>query len=158
MRSIAAALLLSLAAAAGAADKARPQPFRQGSMQAIVEKNADRPLVVNFWSLDCAYCHEELAVLREVAKKHPGWRVVLVSTDRAEESAKAAAALKKHGFEPSRTWIFAESPAEKLRFDIDRRWHGELPRTYFFAGGKRSAVSGRLKAEQIEARLAGEAR
>ena len=29
-------------------------------------------------------------------------------------------------------WVFADPMPERLRFEIDRRWYGELPRTHFY--------------------------
>jgi hypothetical protein len=40
--------------------------------------------------------------------------------------------VRGYGLEKSAQWIFADAMPERLRFEIDRRWHGELPRTYLY--------------------------
>ncbi|MFN3397186.1 MAG: hypothetical protein ACK4ZS_01480, partial [Sulfurimicrobium sp.] len=37
-------------------------------------------------------------------------------------------------------WIFADDMPERLRFEIDPRWHGELPRTHFYDRAHRVEV------------------
>jgi thiol-disulfide isomerase/thioredoxin len=152
---IACLLLAIVCAGAQAGGDDMPQPFVRGSLQKMIAGHADAPLIVNFWSIDCAYCQQELALLAALARKHPRWAILLVSADSAADAATASALLRKQGFDPGATWIFADDYVERLRFDIDRRWHGELPRTYLYVAGKPvDAVSGKLSAERIEQRLA----
>lgn len=139
------------AATVAAPEVTHPRDFRVGDMQKIVARHAEGALIVNFWSLDCPYCMEELALLKQLSEKRKDWRLVLVSADGPEHGAAAAAALRQLGYEPGTTWIFADAHAQRLRYDIDRKWYGELPRTYFFVAGKQvAAVSGKLDAAKIE--------
>lgn len=52
------------------------------------------PVLVNFWSRDCPPCVTELPRLQRFADAHPGWTVLLVSTD---SSAAAAEFVQRHG-------------------------------------------------------------
>jgi hypothetical protein len=55
-----------------------------------------------------------------------------------------------YGLEKSPQWIFADAMPERLRFEIDRRWHGELPRTYLYDRQHTvQAFSGLVPAEQL---------
>ncbi|HEX2851980.1 MAG TPA: TlpA disulfide reductase family protein [Opitutaceae bacterium] len=106
--------------------------FDAKSLAEIRQTYAGRPFVLAFWSIHCAPCKEEMGTLAALKKKFPGVPVVLVATD--PPSAKPAvvrylAGQKLGGIE---TWAFADEFAEKVRFGVDRKWHGELPRTYFF--------------------------
>jgi thiol-disulfide isomerase/thioredoxin len=151
---ISALLLAAICTGAHAGERNQPQPFVRGSLQKIVDSNSNSPLIVNFWSIDCAYCQQELALLSKLARTHPRWSIVLVSADAPEQADAASSLLRKHGFDPASTWIFADDYVERLRFDVDRRWHGELPRTYLYVAGKPVyAVSGKLSAERIEQRF-----
>jgi hypothetical protein len=52
------------------------------------------------------------------------------------------------------SWIFANDNHQQLRYAVDPRWYGELPRGYFYAAdGSRRAHSGGLTRPQIEAWL-----
>jgi hypothetical protein len=47
-------------------------------------------------------------------------------------------------------WVFADSFVERLRFEVDKQWQGELPRTYLFSDdGEAEAVSGKLNEVQL---------
>lgn len=126
-----------------------PQPFTTGSMAQIINQQ-DGAVIINFWSIDCPPCYKELKMWGELKKQHPALNVVLISTDAAEfrdEVMQTAAGL---GVAHLESWQFAES-AEHLRFEIDSRWFGELPRTYFRdRRGNTEAVSGLVKREMVE--------
>jgi hypothetical protein len=51
--------------------------------------------------------------------------------------------------------MFSDENSDKLRFEIDPKWYGELPRTYFFnAAHQRVGMSGVLSKKEILAKLA----
>ncbi len=125
------ALLLSHTAAAEA-----PRAFVAGSYARILAEHRDRPLIISFWSLTCSHCQEELAALGKLAGAHPATAIVLVSTDTPEDAAAIATTLRRHRLERAASWVFADDVPERLRFEIDRRWRGELPRTHLIAPGK----------------------
>lgn len=150
MRAIAAVLLCLLCNVTLAADF---RPFTASSKAAIERAHAGRPFVLAFWSLDCSYCAEELQQLRRLRAAHPSLALVLVSTDSAEVSAEAGAMLDQllAGTQSER-WMFSGSDAEHLYFAVDRRWHGELPRAYFYDGaGKAQTVAGKAQPQWLEA-------
>jgi len=69
----------------------------------------------------------------------------LVATDGLAERERVTGVLARFGLQD-------DENATKLRFEIDPGWHGEMPRSYFYArDGQRKAVSGGLSAPQIEA-------
>jgi thiol-disulfide isomerase/thioredoxin len=122
-----------LAALAGAATQAAElQPFVAGSMQQIRSAHADQPFVLALWSITCPHCQEELAQLGKLQQQHPELNVVLVSTDTPDDAEALTAILARHGLARAETWVYADAFVERLRFEIDPRWGGELPRTYFF--------------------------
>jgi hypothetical protein len=85
--------------------------------------------------------------------RYPHLPLVLISTDDISDEAMAAMALKDFAMDGEESWIFADD-AQKLRFEIDPGWYGELPRAYFYdASHHREGVSGRLARERIEAWL-----
>lgn len=141
------ALLLSLSSSLFAD---APRLFERGGYAAILEAHRGAPLLMVFWSIDCPPCREELAMLGEMRKGHPDFPLVLVSTDDPAQLVDISAALAEAAVDGAESWVFAADQAQRLRFEVDRRWYGELPRSYFFdAGHQRRGVTGRLSEEQV---------
>lgn len=145
---ILAFLLLSLAACFASAEV---RPFESGSHAKIRAAHAGQAFILGFWSLDCPHCPKELKALGELKKKHPEVEIVLVSTDALTETATLNDFVARHGLGNAEQWVFADAQSQKLRFEIDKRWWGELPRTYlFYPDGKTAAFSGTIATEAIE--------
>lgn len=141
-------LFCFLAVAAHAAPLA-PKPFVQGSMKEVAAAHAGKPFILAFWSLSCVHCKANLEQFGRLLQQHPELPLVLVSTDTPEENAAIMTTQERYGLENLQTWVFADSFVERLHFEIDRRWRGELPRTYFYeASHQARAVSGKL--DEIE--------
>lgn len=119
------------------------RPFLKGSYAALLKDHAGRPLVVHFWSLTCAPCLVELPQWQEVRRRHPELDLVLVATDPLDDAAKLERTLKRAGLAGVESWAFADSFAERLRFEIDKSWRGELPMTRLIGrDGSAEAVTG----------------
>jgi thiol-disulfide isomerase/thioredoxin len=121
-------LVLTLLVAAGSA-AAETRQFGRGSWPELLAAHAGRPLVVHFWSLGCAPCLAELPAWGELARTHPGLALVLVATDPPDMAERGAKVLARAGLAGVESWTFADPFTERLRFEIDRRWRGELPMT-----------------------------
>jgi hypothetical protein len=142
-------MLVLLISAATLADELRP--FVAGSMQQIRSAHAGRPFVLALWSLTCNHCQEELAQLGTLQRRHPQLNVVLISTDAPDDAEALTATLAHHGLARAEAWVYADAFAERLRFEIDPRWGGELPRTYFFDRAHAvTARSGALAPAELE--------
>ena len=129
------------------------QPFEPDSITHIVEKQKGKPFVMIVWSLDCEFCQASLKTLATEKRKRSGLNIVTVSTDNAgdpqsaELMQKRLAALQM----TSDAWAFGSAPSEQLRYAIDPKWHGEMPRSYWFnAKGEKIAYSGVLTSAAIE--------
>ena len=126
------------------------RPFVAGSLSRIVAERQGQPFVLAFWSASCTYCPEELKTLGEIRKANPKLDVVLVAADTPEESPQVAELASKYGLGKVEQWVFAGDMEERLRFDIDQRWHGELPRTHFYDREHRvQVVSGSVPKAQL---------
>lgn len=148
MKRLWVALLLLLALPSWAGEL---KPFGHGSMAQIAAAREGKPFILGFWSISCSHCQEDLALLGEFSQKHPTAQVVLVSTDTPEDSAAIGATLQRHGLGSGEAWVFADAFADRLRFEVDRKWYGELPRTYFYdAAHGVTAFSGKLDAGRLE--------
>lgn len=143
------ALLLCASSVVAAAQEAKH--FVRGSYQEIVAARAGKPFIVSLWSLDCVHCRDDMALFRNMLKKYPGLDLVLIATDTPEQSPAISRTLQQYRLGRSASWVFADSYTERLRFEVDGQWYGELPRTYFFdAQGHATAISGKLDRAQTE--------
>ncbi len=152
---VALAVFLSLAAAQPRAETNMMRQFVSGSLSAILANHDREAFLMALWSLDCPPCRQELALLGEIHQENPRLRLVLISTDDSSQAEAAQEVLKKNGLSTVESWIFGEPNAQRLRYEIDTAWYGELPRSYFYAANHtRESVSGALKPQQLESWIA----
>ncbi len=108
------------------------KPFIKGSFEQIQQDNKDRPYIIAFWSVTCAYCMKELALFGELMQKYPQVKLITITTDAFLEDETVKQLMATKSLEGTETWVFADNYVERLYFDINPRWRGELPLTYFF--------------------------
>jgi hypothetical protein len=127
--------------------------FGPDSMQRIVDAHRGEPFVLVLWSLDCAFCGESFHTLEQARLHRKDFAVVTVSTDPVDDPELGPLIrehLSKFGMDHD-AWAFGALPPERLRYAIDRSWHGEKPRSYWFnARGERVAYSGVITAAVID--------
>lgn len=146
-RLVLALVALMLAAPAGAADI---KPFGRGSWESLRAAHAGRPLIVHLWSLTCAPCLAELPNWTSLKRAYPHMNIVLVATDPMEQAPRLTSTLARAGLGQIESWAFADPFTERLRFEIDRRWRGELPRTLLIAvDGSTEAISGVVDGDTV---------
>jgi thiol-disulfide isomerase/thioredoxin len=126
------------------------KPFGAGSMAQIRAEQTGKPHLIALWSLTCPPCHEELTLLGKFRRTYPELRLVLIATDAPQDTPALNEILHRHGLEHADNWVFADEFVERLRYEIDPAWHGELPRSYLSDGKTVDAVSGKLSREQLE--------
>lgn len=131
--------------------EAGPKPFMAQSLKAIEAAHAGEAFLLVLWSVTCAPCFAELALLSQALAADPQLPIVLVATDPPAMRDEVEAVLADYNLLPYAGWQFAEAMAEKLRFHIDPDWYGELPRSYVYdAAHQRQGHSGALSAEQLQ--------
>lgn len=124
--------------------------FVPGALAKIVGARQGKPFILALWSISCTHCPAELKALGQLKNVYPKLDIVLVAADSLEDAPQAAATARGYGLAHSSQWIFADPMPERLRFEIDRRWHGELPRTYLYdRQHKVQGFSGLVPAEQL---------
>lgn len=123
-------LALGLTPPASATETVRS--FTSGSLGQILAPREGKPFVLVLWSLDCQYCPTELKMFSELERTHPELNVVLIATDTVNDIPQLVARMEGYGLSKAEQWVFAEDMPERLRLEIDPRWYGEVPRTYFY--------------------------
>jgi thiol-disulfide isomerase/thioredoxin len=152
-RLLAAIFLLASMTAAPAADApSGMKPFVRGSWQEMLRAHAGRPTMVHFWGVTCGPCKIELPLLGQFMKDHPEVDVVMISADLVPNLPHAARAmLDKAGLGTAENWLFSDGFVERLRFEIDPAWQGEIPRTMLVArDGKVTTIEGSAEIADLE--------
>jgi hypothetical protein len=148
-------ILLATLLLAGFA-QAEIRPYVAGSLKKIEGEHRGQPFILTFWSATCTHCPTELKALGELLRQHPKLNLVIVATDTPAEAPELQRLAHSYGLAGQTQWVFADAQPERLRYEIDRRWYGELPRTYFYdRQHRRNSRSGAVPVEQLE-RWAGE--
>lgn len=132
------------------ATAAELHPLGRGDVARLLADRPGRPVVLTLWSIDCPHCKSTLRQLAALSKANPHFDLLVVSTDNPGERKKIAAMLAANGLGGRDTWVFGDEAPERLRYEIDRRWGGEMPRTYLYdADRKVTAISGTVGEEAL---------
>jgi len=94
---------------------------------------------------------EKMTLLSDLTKIRPEVNIVMLATDDVSANDLIQTVLAKNELTNLEHWIFAEENAQKLRYEIDPKWYGELPRTYFLnKNHERHGISGALSSEDYK--------
>ena len=85
-------------------------------------------------------------------KHHPAIDMVTISADLVPDLPDATRSmLEKSGLSPAENWIFGDGFVERLRFEIDPGWQGDIPRTMLISqDGKITTIEGSAEMTDIE--------
>tara|TARA_B110000211_G_scaffold110284_1_gene128060 strand:- start:3032 stop:3538 length:507 start_codon:yes stop_codon:yes gene_type:complete len=124
--------------------------FDVGSFEKIVKEKDKKDHLVILWSFDCPPCIKKLKKVSVLNQQYPEYQLTLINTDGLEEQARVKTLLEKYNLLTLDNWIFSDADEEKLRYDIDARWFGDLPRSYFFPiKGKVKRLRGALTSAEL---------
>ena len=144
-------LLLALVGLAASIAQADVRPFAADSLRQIEQAQRGQPFILSLWSAGCTHCPAELRMLGQFARQHPKLKIILVAADSPAEAPELARLAEDYGLAGQAQWVFADPQPERLRQAIDRRWFGELPRTYFYdRQHRREGRSGVIPAADLE--------
>jgi thiol-disulfide isomerase/thioredoxin len=149
---LAAALLLALLMPAPARDsETQLKPFGRESWQELMKAHAGRPTIVHFWGVTCGPCKVELPQLGAFMKDHPDIDIVTISADFVPDlPAATRAMLERSGLSLAESWVF-DGFADRLRFQIDPTWQGDIPRTLLITReGEMTTIEGSAEIADLE--------
>lgn len=126
-------LLISLAISNVAlANENEIKPFIKGSFNQIQKEHINQAYIITFWSESCAFCMKELSLFGKLLTSYPNINIVSVTTDPFLKKETVEEILTSKNLPNIQKWVFADHYVERLYFDINKNWRGELPLTYFF--------------------------
>jgi hypothetical protein len=85
-------------------------------------------------------------------KDHPAIVVVTISADLVPDLPGATRSmLEKAGLASAENWIFNDGFVERLRFEIDPAWQGDIPRTMLISrDGAITTIEGSAEMRDVE--------
>ena len=107
-------------------------PFDMNTRKVIEKRYIDQPLIISFWSIDCPYCIDDLKKLGKALSKNTNVKLITVCVDGKESAKKAERILSQANLPKHEKYQYAVVDEDRLRYNIDPAWYGELPRTYFY--------------------------
>ncbi len=129
--------------------------FSAGSMQQIRSTAAGDIQIVSLWSVDCNSCYKEMGLWQQLSAEYPQLQLVMIATDAPQYRAEVEQVLTEKQLTHLRHWQFDHTTSQRLRYEIDPTWYGELPRTYLYdRDGRRIGISGLLNEEVLRTWLA----
>jgi thiol-disulfide isomerase/thioredoxin len=160
MRLLLLVALLFTLPSLGHAENAGPLPFERGSWAKLRAEHAGQPIVVHFWGLTCGPCLVELPHWGKLLAERPDLRLVLVAADPVPQNPERVTdTLSSAGLGNSESWSFNDRFDERLRYEIDPAWAGELPRTLLIdRDGKTTVLTGIADLARVRAWLDAQAK
>jgi thiol-disulfide isomerase/thioredoxin len=145
-------LIAFLAPAPGSETPSQLRPFVRGSWQDVLRWHAGRPTLVHFWGVTCGPCKVELPVHGQFMKDHAAIDVVTISADLVPNLPGATRSmLDTAGLWSAENWIFSDGFVERLRFEIDPTWQGDIPRTILISReGAITTIEGSVEMKDLE--------
>lgn len=123
-------LALFLAIASVTAQAADLLSFERGSWAKLRAAHDGKPTVVHFWGLTCAPCLVEMPEWGKLQAERPDMQLVMVAADPVpQDPARVSDMLARANLAKAENWTFTDRFNERLRYEIDPAWPGELPRT-----------------------------
>jgi hypothetical protein len=88
-------------------------------------------------------------------QERPNLGLVVINADLVpNEPSAVSAMLAQTGLAAAENWTFADDFVERLRYEIDPQWRGEIPRTMLIArDGATTVIEGVADLESVRAWL-----
>jgi thiol-disulfide isomerase/thioredoxin len=144
----------------GHAENGSAVPFERGSWSKLRAEHAGQATVIHFWGLTCGPCLVELPRWGKLLTERPDLHLVLVAADPVpQDPERVADTLSGAGLGNSESWSFNDRFYERLRYEIDPTWAGELPRTLLIdRDGKSTVLTGIADLARVRAWLDAQAK
>lgn len=132
------------------ADTGTLKPYQAGDWNALVKTANGAPLAIHFWGVTCPACVKEMPQWGNFLKANPTAKVVFIQVDDVSIDA-IKKMLSKAGLEKANNYYVAAPFDERLRYEIDSKWHGETPTTIVIdKSGKASRKTGLIDFQKLQ--------
>lgn len=147
---------LLCASVAGVSANTRLLPVDQSGYQKLLQSQAGKVVLVDFWATWCEPCREEMPALVRLAEKYAprGFRLVTISADDQSELSKAEQFLRSQRV-PFPAYYMNARDSNAFINSVSRSWSGALPALFLYDSQGRLAASfvGESEMEAVEAAI-----
>lgn len=132
------------------ADSNSLKPYQAGDWASLVKSGKGTPMAIHFWGVTCPACVKEMPQWGKYLKAHPNAKIIFIQVDDVSaDSTKKM--LAKAALENANNYYVASPFDERLRYEIDPKWHGETPTTIFIdKNGKASRKTGLVDFQKLQ--------
>ena len=126
------------------------KPYQAGDWRAITKTDTGAPIAIHFWGVTCPACVQEMPQWGQFLKTNPNAKVVFIQVDDVSvDSIKKM--LSKSGLEKANNYYVVAPFDERMRYEIDPKWHGETPTTIVIdKSGKATRKTGLIDFRQLK--------
>ena len=134
----------------GMADTNTLKPYQAGDWSSLIKTANGTPVAVHFWGVTCPACVKEMPQWGRFLKSNPNAKVVFIQVDDVPQDS-IRKMLDKAGLDKANNYFVAAPFDERLRYEIDPKWHGETPTTIMIdKSGKATRKTGLINFRQLE--------
>ena len=129
------------------------KPYQTGDWASLVKSSSGAPMAIHFWGVTCPACVKEMPQWGEFLKKYPSAKIIFIEVDDVSpDSIKKM--LRKAGLERANNYFVVPPFDERLRYEVDPKWHGETPTTILIdKHGKVSRKTGLINFQKLQSTL-----
>jgi len=133
------------------AEKPTLKPYQNGDWSNLIKTTKGSPLAIHFWGVTCPSCIKELPQWGSFLKSHPNAKIVFIQVDDVSTESMQIM-LTKANLQNANNYYVATPFDERLRFEIDPKWHGETPTTILVdKNGKATRKTGLTNFQELQA-------
>ena len=135
------------------ADKATLKPYQSGDWSSLVKSANGAPIAIHFWGVTCPACIKEMPLWGNFLKNNQNAKVIFIQVDDVTPESMQKM-LNKAGLEKTNNYYVAGPFDERLRYEIDPKWHGETPTTIVIdVNGKATRKTGLVDFQKLQSTL-----
>lgn len=105
------------------------KPYQKGDWSAVLASAQGKPLAIHFWGVTCPTCVKEMPQWGVFLKANPTAKIVFIQVDDVSVESMQKM-LKKADLANAKNYYISTPFDERLRYEIDPKWHGETPTTF----------------------------
>jgi thiol-disulfide isomerase/thioredoxin len=135
------------------ADTASLKPYQAGDWKSITKTANGTPIAIHFWGVTCPACVKEMPLWGSFLKGNPSAKVIFIQVDDVTPESMQKM-LSKVGLEKANNYYVVGPFDERLRYEIDPKWHGETPTTILIdKNGRATRKTGLINFQQLQSSL-----